>query len=77
MIARRRVLLYLTEEQYLALKQLAGEKGSMAKVVREWIDAASPPGPSAHPVADHVPRGKKDSGKAIARGSRVRSSRQR
>jgi hypothetical protein len=77
MIARRRVLLYLTEEQYLALKQLAGEKGSMAKVVREWIDAASPSGPSAHPVADHVPGGKKESGKAISRGSRVKSTQPR
>jgi hypothetical protein len=58
MIARRRVMLYLTEEQYLTLKELAGEKGSMAKVIRDWIEAADSSRPSANPVHGDVARDK-------------------
>lgn len=42
-MAMRKVQLYLTEAQYRLLKQRAGERGSIAQVVRELIDAAGRP----------------------------------
>jgi hypothetical protein len=69
-------MLYLTEEQYLTLKQLAAEKGSMAGVVRDWIDSADPSSRSDNPVQRHV-RDKEATSRAPSRGSRVRSSRRR
>lgn len=36
----RKLQLYLTEEQYRLLRQRAGQRGSIAQVVRELIDAS-------------------------------------
>jgi hypothetical protein len=52
---RRKVQLYLTQEQYLLLKQRAGEGGSIAQVVRDLIDTSSMPAdPSNDPFYAHV-----------------------
>jgi hypothetical protein len=75
-IARRKVMLYLTEEQYLTLKRLATEKGSMAGVVRDWIDASDPSRRSDNPIQRHV-RDREPGGEAASDRSRVRSSRRR
>jgi hypothetical protein len=37
-MAMRKLQLYITEEQYQLLKQRAGERRSLAEVVRELID---------------------------------------
>lgn len=37
---RRRTQLYLDEDQYRWLKRQAGPRGSIAKIVRDLIDAA-------------------------------------
>jgi hypothetical protein len=42
-----RTQLYLDESQYRWLKRRAGERGSIAGVVRELIDAARAPRPGA------------------------------
>ena len=40
-----RTQLFLTDEQYRWLKVKAGSAGSIAQVVRDWIDAELQPGP--------------------------------
>jgi len=42
-MAMRKVQLYLTDEQYRILKQRAGDRGSLAQVVREMIDTSTRP----------------------------------
>ena len=76
MIARRKVMLYLTEEQYLTLKRLAAEKGSMAGVVRDWLDAADPSRRAENPIHQHLPD-REARMKAASRGGGVRSNRRR
>jgi hypothetical protein len=44
-----RTQLYLDESQYRWLKRRAGERGSIAGVVRELIDGARAPRPDAAP----------------------------
>jgi hypothetical protein len=54
-MANRKVQLYLTEEQYRLVKQRAGERGSIAQVVRDLIDAAGRPDDvAADPFYRHV-----------------------
>lgn len=40
-----RTQLFLTDEQYRWLKVKAGSSGSIAAVVRDWIDSEMEPGP--------------------------------
>lgn len=42
-MARRKLQLYITEEQYQLLKQRAGRRGSLAQAVRDLIDASGGP----------------------------------
>jgi hypothetical protein len=42
---RHRTQLFLTDEQYRWLKVKAGDSGSIAAVVRDWIDSNVEPGP--------------------------------
>jgi hypothetical protein len=42
---RHRTQLFLTDEQYRWLKIKAGNSGSIAAVVRDWIDSEIEPGP--------------------------------
>jgi len=66
-MAQRKVQLYLTEEQYRFLKQRAGERGSLAAVVRELIDAADRPAdPTTDPFYRHLVSPRKGSGRAYA-----------
>jgi hypothetical protein len=63
----RKVQLYLTEEQYRLLRQRAGERGSVAQVVRDLIDA----GFAAQSVEDdpfyqHLSAARPGSGKPYA-----------
>jgi Tfp pilus assembly PilM family ATPase len=52
---RRKLQLYLTESQYQLLKRWAGERGSLAGVVRDLIDqAATPMDAEADPFFQHV-----------------------
>lgn len=63
-MARRKVQLYLTEEQYRFVKQRAGERGSIAQVVRDLIEAAGrPEDPKADPFYEHLLAPKTGSGK--------------
>ena len=62
--ARRKVQLYLTEEQYLLLKQRAGEGGSIAQVVRDLIDTSGlPADPASDPFYAHVVGRRRGSGR--------------
>jgi hypothetical protein len=62
-MAQRKVQLYLTEEQYRLVKQRAGERGSIAQVVRDLIDAAGRPGdPKEDPFYRHLMGKRKGSG---------------
>lgn len=64
-MATRKLQLYLTEEQYRFVKQQAGDRGSMAKVVRDLIDAAGrPEDPKADPFYRHVVKEKPGSGRS-------------
>ena len=55
MEARRKLQLYLTERQYMLLKRRAGERGSIAAVVRDLIDRSAMPGDAeADPFFQHV-----------------------
>lgn len=66
-MATRKVQLYLSEEQYRFLKQRAGERGSLAAVVRELIDAAGrPEDPTADPFFRHLVAPKAGSGRRYA-----------
>ena len=63
-MANRKVQLYLTEEQYRLVKQRAGERGSIAQVVRDLIDAAGrPDDPTRDPFYRHVMSEKPGSGR--------------
>lgn len=60
----RKVQVYLTEEQYRLLRQRAGERGSIAQVVRDLVDgSAAPAEPDADPFFRHVFRPKNGSGR--------------
>lgn len=66
-MATRKVQLYLSEEQYRFLKQRAGERGSLAAVVRELIDAAGRPvDPTADPFYRHLISAKAGGGRRYA-----------
>jgi hypothetical protein len=66
-MANRKVQLYLTEEQYLLVKQRAGDRGSIAQVVRDLIDASGRPGdPKKDPFYRHLTSRKSGSGRAYA-----------
>lgn len=66
-MATRKVQLYLSEEQYRFIKQRAGERGSLAAVVRELIDAAGrPQEPTADPFYRHLLSPKPGSGRRYA-----------
>jgi hypothetical protein len=63
MMERRKLQLYVTDHQYRLLKQRAGERGSIAKVVRDLIDQASEPAdPASDPFYRHVVSEKTGSG---------------
>lgn len=59
----RKLQLYVTERQYRLLRQRAGERGSIAKVVRDLIDQAETPAdPEADPFYRHLMSEKSGSG---------------
>ena len=63
METRRKLQLYLTERQYQLLKRRAGERGSLAGVVRDLIDqSAMPKNAEADPFFQHVMNEKQGSG---------------
>jgi hypothetical protein len=63
-MATRKLQIYLSEEEYLFLKQAAGEGGSMAGVVRRLIDGAwRPAEPLDDPFYSHVRSRRPGSGK--------------
>ena len=64
-MADRKVQLYLSEEQYRFLKQRAAERGSIAQVVRDLIEAAVRPEDAGEdPFYRHVVGAKDGSGRA-------------
>lgn len=59
----RKLQLYVTEPQYRLLKQRAGERGSIAAVVRDLIDrSVVPEDAQADPFFQHVVADKPGSG---------------
>lgn len=66
-MAMRKVQLYLTEEQYRILKQRAGDRGSLAQVVREMVDASKrPTEPTKDPFFRHLMSKKTGSGPSFS-----------
>lgn len=66
-MAKRKVQLYLTEEQYRFVKQRAGTSGSIAQVVRDLIDEAGRPSdPTRDPFYRHLMSDGPGSGRSYA-----------
>jgi hypothetical protein len=62
-MASHKLQLYVTEEQYRYLKRCAGDRRSMAEVVRQLIDAAGRPAdPSSDSFLRYVLQDKAPSG---------------
>ena len=65
MMARRKLQLYVSAEQYRYLREQAGAQGSMAAVVRELIDQAiSPTDLDDDPFYRHVMADRPGSGRS-------------
>ncbi len=61
----RKLQLYVTEHQYRLLKQRAGERGSIAGVVRDLIDHAGVPAePESDPFYRRMVEEKQGSGRS-------------
>jgi len=62
-MAKRKIQLYLTEEQYQVLKQRSGDSGSIAAAVRDLVDASGVPAdPKSDPFFQYLTRKRKPSG---------------
>jgi hypothetical protein len=63
----RKLQLYVTQQQYRLLKQRAAERGSIAQVVRDLIDAAGAPAdPELDPFYQHLMAEKEGSATAYS-----------